>query len=186
MIVGWTVSIISSRDVMSKRRYRTPSAIIAALVAVGWASIGHAQSESRFGSRSPRRCGVVSTPPNAQQAAALIQCGYERTSHDFISLVEQVRVHMGGSRPFNAFADGYATDIDASAKVLPIRGSSITYMCGAISDMAPSNRGKNCVTERNMDAKGICWRTTFHDWRCSMMQVIGSQKEFGQAPPQPS
>jgi hypothetical protein len=183
MIGGWTGSIISSEDTMGWRGFRTTAAVIAALVAVGWAHVGQAQTESRFGSRSPRTCRNVTTSPNAQQAAALIQCGYERTSHDFISLVEQVRVELGGARPFNSFADGYATDIDASAKVLPIRGSSITYMCGAISDMAPSNRGKNCVTERNPEAKGICWRTTFKDWRCSMMQVIGSQKAFDQAPP---
>jgi hypothetical protein len=49
--------------------------------------------------------------------------------------------------------------------------------------LVPSNRGKNCVTERNNDARGICWRTTFKDWRCSLIQAIGSQKEFDQRPP---
>ena len=121
--------------------------------------------------------------PSGSQIPALIQCGYERTSHDYIYLLQDVSVEAGGTRPFNSFADGYATDIDASAKVLPIRGSLAGYTCGAISDMAPSNRGSNCVVEVSRAAKGGCWRTTFGTWSCSMIQVIGTEKRFSQPPP---
>lgn len=163
---------------------RAATGLLGVLIVAAWANAANAQADPRFGSRSVRTCASVTSPPNVQQASMLIQCGYERASHDFIFLVEQVQVQIGGSRPFNSFADGYATDIDASAKVLPLRGTSIAYTCGAVSDSGPSNRGKNCVNERNNDASGICWRTTFKDWRCSMIQTIGSQKAFEQPPPQ--
>ena len=147
------------------------------------ASPVRAQGEPRFGSRSPRTCPRITSQPTASQIPALVQCGSERTSHDYIYLVQDVRIEVGGTRPFNQFADGYATDIDASAAVLPIRGGMTNYTCGAISDMAPSNRGTNCFVERSANAKGGCWRTTFKTWSCSMIQVIGSEKQYGQPPP---
>lgn len=154
-----------------------------ALIFMSCASSAGAQVEPRFGTRAPRTCPHVTSKPVDSQISMLIQCGYERTSHDYIYLMQDVRVETGGTRPFNSFGDGYATDIDASAKVLPIRGSMAAFTCGAISDMAPSNRGSNCFVEISSSAKGICWRTTFGTWSCSMIQVIGSEKKYNQPPP---
>lgn len=160
--------------------------VVSAIALFFTASVGsaHAQGEPRFGTRSLKSCPRITSQPTAAQIPLLLQCGYERTSHDYVYLLENVRVEVGATRPFNSFSDGYATDIDAGAKVLPIRGSMSSYTCGAISDMAPSNRGKNCFVERSASAKGGCWRTTFGTWSCSMIQVIGSEKQYDQPPPQ--
>lgn len=162
-----------------------PMAVCGALVlfVASLPSLAYAQSEARFGTRSPLPCPRITTQPTPAQVPVLVQCGYERTSHDYIYLMQDIRTEVGGTRPFNSFADGYATDIDASANVLPIRGSMSVYTCGAISDMGISNRGKNCVVERSSDAKGGCWRTTLKTWTCSMGQAMAGKKEYEQAPP---
>lgn len=169
-------------------------AIAGALTLMVIASAGpaSAQGEPRYGTRAIHVCGPpVRTQPNAQQIAALVQCNFEKKSNDRISLMEAITVQAGGLRAYNQFSDGYASGIDTSAKVLPIRGSLTTYQCNVISKPGPvrgpydtDNSGKNCLVVRQPKAEGKCYKTTFGDWWCGMSQQVPPEDFLmNQAPP---
>ncbi len=122
---------------------------------------------AQWQTRAPRECAKVTSPPNAAQAAALVQCTMDSESSQGVQLMQDVKVEMGGGRPFLIGSDEMLESIDPSAKVYPIRGSETFYTCIQV-DNVMNNKGKNCSYQQWPKSEGRCWRTKFNDWKCSM------------------
>ena len=129
--------------------------------------------------------------PNAEQIKMLVECDDEHTSNNsLIYLDVNLAVQAAGTRRYSQFSDGYATTIDTSAPVLPIRGSLDSYQCAALSKYTnkgttydTDNTGKNCVISPNPHAQGTCYRTTFGDWLCHLAESTGSGTDRLNQPP---
>jgi hypothetical protein len=135
--------------------------------------------EPVFKTRGPRTCNSVTSVPTVAQIPALIQCGFEsKTAYD-ISLMTNIKVQAGGFRKYSEFQDGYATSIDTSAKVMPIRGSMVQWLCSQDRD----NPGANCARVNKPQAEGKCFKTTFGDWKCGMSDTNHIDMEYRLAPP---
>lgn len=137
----------------------------------------HAQSGigARYGARDPHICADTRAPargaPSAAQVAQYVTCAQEHVfgSSSLLGLVENVRVQVGAGRPYIHVTDSFQ-DIDPHQLVYPIRGSYRSYACGEIvgPNGSPDRKGRNCSVRENPNAKGVCFRTTFGDWRCDM------------------
>ncbi|MDB5722530.1 MAG: hypothetical protein JWP15_3148, partial [Alphaproteobacteria bacterium] len=66
-------------------------------------------------------------PSNASSRAAPVQCASENATRDMLSLWENVRVEMGGARPYQYNSDSSNNDIDTTAEVHPIQVSAGSY-----------------------------------------------------------
>jgi hypothetical protein len=132
-----------------------------------------------FGARMPRKCKEVTHVPNEAEAAALAQCGTENGGESgafqpMIYLWQNLKVQMGGSRPYAYNADSHSTSIDTTAKVYPIRVTGDQLSC----------TGKpTCLTSHADKAEGTCYKTTFGDWQCHFSQVFGVTKSDVELPP---
>lgn len=132
-----------------------------------------------FKTREPRTCNSVTSVPTVAQIPALIQCQRESKSPYSIYLLSNIKVQAGGFRAYSQFQDGYATSIDTSAKVMPIRGSLVQWLCSQDRDKP----GANCSRKSEPKAEGTCWKTTFGDWKCSMLDANDAALEPNLAPP---
>jgi hypothetical protein len=127
----------------------------------------------------PRKCKEVTHVPNEAEAAALAQCGTENGGESgafqpMIYLWQNLKVQMGGSRPYAYNADSHSTSIDTTAKVYPIRVTGDQLSC----------TGKpTCLTSHADKAEGTCYKTTFGDWQCHFSQVFGVTKSDVELPP---
>jgi hypothetical protein len=67
---------------------------------------------------------------------------------------------------FLAFAnnDRNDGDIDPDIDIYPIMRSKTDSICSAVSDYM-QNDGHNC-TEMDYSGDGICYQTSFGDWKC--------------------
>jgi hypothetical protein len=141
-----------------------------------------------YGSRAPRTCAnakaPVKGPLTAAQAMQYFICGAEGTFGDNLYLVDQVKIEVGKGRPFLSQTD-MLTDADVSSLVYPVRGSYVQYQISRLSTVFP-NKGKNCSVYPAPHASGLCYRTTFGDWTCKMIDTsapsMASQRDV--APPQ--
>jgi len=140
----------------------------------------------KYGSRAPRTCENTKTPArgaiSAAQATKYVICAQEGVQSDQLYLVENVKVTVGGSRAYNSFSDSYATSIDTTAPVYPIRGSFDKYQWDKVSDIM-ENAGKNCNLYHYPKAEGKCFKTTFGDWYCSMQDTSNPNPETALPPP---
>ncbi len=132
-----------------------------------------------FGARMPRKCKEVTHLPNEAEAAALAQCATESGGESgafrpMIYLWQNLKVQMGGSRPYAYNADSHSTSIDTEAKVYPIRVTGDQLSCTG----APT-----CLTSHADKAEGTCYKTTFGDWQCHFSQVFGITKSDVELPP---
>jgi hypothetical protein len=141
-----------------------------------------------YGSRAPRICANTKTPTSGPisnvQATQYFICGAEHTFGDNLYLVDKVVVEVGKGRPFLPDTDRIP-DGDANYPVYPIRGSYVQYIVDRLSTISP-NAGKNCSVFPAPHASGLCYRTTYGNWVCTMIDVmapsVASQREI--APPQ--
>ena len=131
-----------------------------------------------FGARMPRKCNAVTHLPNEAEAAALAQCATEKGGESgafrpMIYLWQNLKVQMGGSRPYAYNADSHSTGIDTEAKVYPIRVTGDQLSC----------TGKpTCLTSHADKAEGTCYKTTFGDWQCHFSQVFNVTKSDVELP----
>lgn len=133
--------------------------------------------DAHFHTRMPRKCSKVTKPPNASQAEALVQCHDESESMAQINLKTNVKVEIGAARSFNPRIDSDWNDIDPSAKVYPIRGRSVLYICD-------SNLNIGCSVFTSVDeSSGACWKTSFGDWICSLPPSPSQQAKYQQPGP---
>jgi hypothetical protein len=109
-----------------------------------------------FHSRKPRKCPVVQSPPNSAQAAALVQCFTEMKTRNWTSLMQNVSIQIGPSRPFSAAIDRGDAHIDPSARVITFTGSASQYMCMTVD---VTNQGRSCNSKDIVNAAGTCFKT---------------------------
>ena len=141
---------------------------------------------AKYGARDPRICTDVKNPKSgaidADQATKYVICNQEGVLSDQLYLIENVKVTVGGSRPYNSFSDSYATSIDTTAPVYPIHGSFDRYQCDKVSTVM-ENTGKNCNFYRYSKAEGKCFKTTFGDWYCNMQDLSNPNAQTALPPP---
>ena len=138
---------------------------------------------AEFQVRNPRVCAKVTHVPSAAEAAVMVQCDYESNSRTSGStpiffLATNVELELGAPKPYNPGVDNYWDDIDPSAVVYPLRGSSVGYTCTPVNAIS---RGKNC--QKSYGGRlghGACWRTQFNEWRCRM--TTGGPEQALQVP----
>jgi hypothetical protein len=148
---------------------------------------------NRYGAREARICTDRTAPAEGaitpELAAAYVVCDAEKVSGYYLYLVEDVRVEVGGSRPYNPNMDLNVPDIDVAFPLYSIRGGMVTYQCVEVNpDFSNSAPGRNCNRTNQPDAKGYCYRTTFADWRCNMIDLGNDPANWqqGVAPPVPA
>ena len=148
-----------------------------------------------FGARDPRTSDSRKAPAkgaiSAEQAKQYVIADSERVTQSFgsgmlLHLVTDVKVEVGKGRPFNMQADsfGWATDngIDPAETVYPIRGSYDSWTCGKLGTIN-GDPGKNCTKLPQPAAKGICFKSSFGDWHCTMTDFNASQGMERYPPP---
>ena len=144
---------------------------------------------AKFGARDPHTCNSRKEPAKgtltAEQVKKYFFCDQERVwtgATTFLNLVTDVKVEIGKGRPFNRSTDGFQnSDIDASEMVYPIRGGFTKWQCSPHGEwnVVP---GKNCTKFENPNAGGTCWKSTFSEWHCTMLDVKGPEP-VGNLPP---
>ncbi len=145
-------------------------------------------SGAKFGSRDLTTCADTKAPTKgaitAELAAKYARCTYEKADTNSIGLLEDVKIQVGGAVPFNPKTYPYATDVDPKSPVYPLRGSYKTYTCDAVSNAA-ENRGVNCTVYVSPKATGVCLKTTFGDWWCSItgLDFDNTLTEYKMPPP---
>jgi hypothetical protein len=133
-----------------------------------------------FGARDPRTCPSRKAAPSAAQARLYFICDEELVANPTqpggqLQLVTDVKVEVGTGRPFNYQSDsfGWATNlgIDPSQTVYPIRGSFTTWICLKLGYAgAFGSPGQNCTKAPQPAGKGICFKTAFGEWHCTMSE----------------
>ena len=136
-----------------------------------------------YGTRSPSTCAHVKAQPNRQQMAALVQCSSEAYLSGYITLLDQVKVQPGIARAYDPRTDGNHQGIDIRAKVIPIRGSEVNYVCEPVTGLSSANTGKNCSMFIEPHAQGECWQSTSGYWQCQMGEITGTPDSVNQPPP---
>ncbi len=126
-----------------------------------------------YGARDPRTCTDTKAPTRGAMTAELatkyVICSEEHVEGGSLYLAEDLTVQVGGAVPYNPNRFPFASDIDTKAPVYPIRaGASLKeYQCSVVSDIR-QNKGYNCTIYPRPNATGVCVKTTFGDWRCSL------------------
>ncbi len=191
--------ISSSNDQRSvNRRIGLPLCVFCASILVGCATSGEGAASSgsaadispaaptmnaKFEARNPRVCTKVTHVPNSAEAAVMAQCDYESASGTSGStpslfLATNVELELGSAKAYNPGVDNFWDNIDPSAKVYPVRGSSVGYVCLEVN---PYNKGKNCQKSYGGQAgQGACWHTQFNEWHCRM--TMGGPEQAPQVP----
>ncbi|MDQ6828988.1 MAG: hypothetical protein M3081_08995 [Gemmatimonadota bacterium] len=125
------------------------------------------------GARDPKTCADRTAPKRGAITAALaaqyVTCEEEHISSGSLYLVDDMKVQVGAGRPFQLRSDSY-NEIDPSQPVYAIRGSYVRYAC-SVPNATLGNFGKNCALYDQPHASGVCFKTTFGDWRCSMKDL---------------
>lgn len=158
------------------------------------ASDAQAQTQSlgsKYGTREPAKCASMSKPakgpPSNAQALEYLKCTMEIETSGNLYLLQDLTVQVAQKgRPYNPRAP--IRNIDTDYPVFDIRGSYVRYQCDRVySGAGGSNVGKNCNSYDQPKAEGVCWKTTFGDWGCNMMDLNHSGSQYQKrnlAPPQ--
>lgn len=146
----------------------------------------------KHGSREPRTCADKKAPARGAITAALatkyVICEREKVSGQYLYLVENVKVEVGGGRPYNPNSDLNVPEINVRLPIYAIRGSLTSYQCqeedARFNHRAP---GKNCAKYNEPEARGDCYKTVFGDWRCYMVDMSNKSENYfpAVAPPKP-
>jgi hypothetical protein len=144
--------------------------LVAVLTVTCTLALAHAQpgKGKAYGSRDPFVCNSQTDPakgaPSPSQLKEYVRCKAETGSGGFRGLLlENVQVQAGISRPYSAFTDSGAGDIDPSQRVYPIRGKADYYGCAELGVHPP---GHNCTALMAEAFEGVCYKTTFGEWSC--------------------
>ena len=149
---------------------------------------------NKFGTRDPRTCDNTKAPARGALSATLAMkyflCQGERVSGGYLYLIENPKLEVGAGRPYNPNTNYGDTDVDGRFPIYPIRGSYTSYQCSeqySTPGYALYNLGKNCNVSEYRSVKGECHKTTFGDWRCTMVDgaVANDDYHIAVAPPKP-
>ncbi len=141
------------------------------LAATACASVASAQSSGKpYGTRDSKTCTARKEPtkgaPSAAQAVLYFICTTERLFGDKLVLVENVKIEVGNGRRFLR-SDSELPEVDPQYPIFPIRGSFDSYFCTRLVDLLQQG-SPNCILSRPRNAEGVCYRTSFGDWKCDM------------------
>jgi hypothetical protein len=124
-----------------------------------------------YGTRNARVCAKVTTRPDVATAIALVQCAREGIFSNSLWLTSEIQLEIGAPRAVTT-TDTDINDLDASAKIYPLRGQGINWSCGLVSTYGA---GTNCQKWPAVPGQiGRCWHTNFGDWKCNMN--VGGQQ----------
>jgi hypothetical protein len=154
----------------------------------------HAQKGvgAAYGARDPIICESTRTKgstPTVAEATRFFTCANESESPRWgLKLVADVKLQMAGARRYNPANDMNVPQIDTGAPMFDLRGSFTQYSCDKVGGQGTglSPAGKNCNKFTYSHATGTCYKTTFGDWRCQMMDMtVGDpgQVEVRHLPP---
>jgi len=130
--------------------------------------------------RAPRQCTNVTKPPSVSQATAMVQCWSDAVNALGLFLYQDVKVQIGTVRPYLLTSDSYLPQIDPTATVYPIRGSYTYYACRGINNLVPA--GQQCTRSPVPQAMGMCWKTSFGDYKCFLQGNIAADAATVAAP----
>lgn len=170
-----------------RRRCALTATLIAGLLCSGQASaIGGTGAE--WGARDPGTCASVQldAAPSPEQVVAMLRCKHEvAASTGELWLMENVQVDVGAAVPFvEAYGDYVMDDGDVDSMAYNIRGSFTWSVCITKADAAIYGKGEmNCYETDVPAAKGVCWKTSFADYRCRFVGSIINKRE-PTSPPQ--
>jgi hypothetical protein len=139
------------------------------------------QLSPRFGSRPPRQCPVITSPPTAAQAATLVQCTMDYETPQQARLLQDVAVQPRSPRaPRNS--DGWPR-IDSRFPVVDFSANATVFLCGPILEAVMHNTGSNCDRYRFESAPGVCWKTIDGQYRCQINAGLPVNPTRSQPPP---
>ena len=162
--------------------------MITVFAALGFLQLLNAQTGvgAKYGARDPVTCRSKKEPakgaPTPEQVKLYVMCEAEGVKFDYLHLYENVQVEIGKARPFNPSTDSLKSDADVNSPVYPIRGSYDGYSCGLVDR---TNYGRNCMVQGQPQATGSCYKTSFGDWSCGMIDANNpsSARRFNVAGP---
>ena len=137
-----------------------------------------------YGSAGPRSCSPKNLPkdgpPSPAQAAAYVICDAEKESGGMLYLADKVVVtDIAKGRTYER-NEGARYNIDTDQPVYAIRGSVEGYQCRPTYGEPRTN---NCAITHGRNAEGDCYKTTFGDWRCFMVDRNAPPNEETDQPP---
>ena len=176
-----------------QRRHSSVLATIAIVMTLGAfeASVAHEKKAigAKYGTREPRTCEDTKAPAKgaitADFAAKYLICAHEKQDGPHLYLIENLKVQVGGGTPYAAIIGHRSFPaIDVAHPVYSIRGSFTKYECKDENAEYGFGPGKNCRRYEHQNAEGYCYKTTFGDWRCYMIDTnITNENIFDKVPP---
>jgi hypothetical protein len=136
-----------------------------------------------YGARNPVACRSIalSSAPTPAQAAEMVRCNHEsiNSGSGELWLIENLRITVGGAMPFvTAYNQWSMPEADVRSRVYPLRGSFMRSVCKSRRDAGIyGNPDLNCYESDSADAKGVCWKTSFGDWRCLLTGAASGRRE---------
>ena len=145
-------------------------------------------SGAEWGARDPTPCAPLSQqdPPTVDQAIGLVRCtGEVAYAGGELTLMENVQLEIGAPVPFIDMYNRYVMEnADTVTDTLPLKGSYTWARCITRHDAGIyGNPDMNCKEADVAAAEGLCWKTSFGDWRCRIIGSSGAIRE-PTAPPQ--
>jgi len=125
-----------------------------------------------------------------EEATRFFRCTNESESARWsLVLIEDVKLEMAGPRKCNPGNDLNVPQISVTAPIYDLRGKFTRYSCDKVGGPGTglSPAGKNCNKFPYLHATGTCYKTTFGEWKCQMMDFTvkndGDIEIRGVAPP---
>ncbi len=161
-------------------------ALLSLITLAASASVFQAGVGKKYGARDPRTCADAKQPshgaPSAAQAVQYVICNSEHELANQLYLLDEVKVEVGGPRPFNPRDDRNVRNLDPKQPLYGIRGSYKQYQCSPVSNYM-RNAGRNCFVYDHQHAEGYCYKDTFGDWHCGMRDTGAQLVSQIAAPP---
>jgi hypothetical protein len=127
-----------------------------------------------WGTRMPRECARVTSPPTAAQATALIQCHMDHATRENIFLMQNIKIQMSGTHAVGPM-DGVEDNIDNRSKAYDLHGSHDYYNCEPINESVMHNTGKNCFVTHSASTGGECWMVHDGSYHCELQTLAGPE-----------
>ena len=154
--------------------------IVLAIAATLGSAHGQAGAGAKYGSRDPFVCKSRKEPVKGAPSPAQIKDYMKCTNENVVGimgpklyLLENVQVQVGKGRAYLA-SDFNFPNIDNTEPLYPIRGSFDWYVCHINEVGFPP--GRNCNIYKEPSATGYCFKTSFGDWSCGMVDNIAVSK----------
>ena len=165
-------------------------------VCIGFASLPLAQAmpgdASAWGARNPGACPSISLKgaPTVAQVTGMLRCKHEviQSAGGELWLMQNLKVAVGGPIPFVTAYNSYVMpEADVRVRTFPIRGSRTWSICKTRHDAGIyGNPDLNCYETDVAAAKGVCWKTTFGDWKCLLTGSASGRRDPTRPPPRGS